>query len=458
MNIFGIFLLSVTLWFVPAPREAHMGEQKIDEKYASSVRYVHSGKLGPEAYELKIGKKGIVIKSSSAAGRFYAEKTLGQLVRGDQLYLGKIKDSPRFTWRGFMLDEARHFFGVEKVKELLDMMADYKLNRFHWHLSDNQGWRIEIKAFPELTRIGAIGCDTDKNAPARFYTQDEIREIVRYAAERHIEVIPEIDMPGHARALVRSIPQIDGFNGTVNPGSEKTYEVIRTILTELSGLFPGRYLHIGGDEVQNKKWMDLPEVGALVKKEGYTSIQEVQNYFGRRVGAIVTSLGKEVLAWDDLAGSGIASDSAVLQWWHSEQTELLKEAQEAGFRMVVCPTRPMYLDYCQEPGQKYGHKGRVQYFNTLRQLYEYTIEESPLVLGVQANLWTEHVHNSDRVDFMVYPRIFALAEQAWSVNRDFDDFLRRMEYVYSWMDSKGFYYYDARNPDRHPEPSCPNIK
>ena len=153
-----------------------------------------------------------------------------------------------------MLDEARHFFGVEKVKELLDMMADYKLNRFHWHLSDNQGWRIEIKAFPELTRIGAIGCDTDKNAPARFYTQDEIREIVRYAAERHIEVIPEIDMPGHARALVRSIPQIDGFNGTVNPGSEKTYEVIRTILTELSGLFPGRYLHIGGDEAPRSRW------------------------------------------------------------------------------------------------------------------------------------------------------------------------------------------------------------
>ncbi len=458
MNLLSIILLSASLGVVPYPREVKMGETKIKTEYSGHIRYVYSAKMAPEAYELKIGRRGIAIKSSSPEGRFYAEKTLGQLSRNGHLYRGIIKDSPRYAWRGFMLDEARHFFGKEKVKEILDMMAEFKLNRFHWHLTDSQGWRVEIKALPQLTEIGGIGCETDKKSPAKFYTQEDIREIVQYASERHIEIIPEIDMPGHARAAVRSIPEIDGLQGTLNPGKELTYDVIRTILTELAVLFPGRYIHIGGDEVQNEKWITLPEVHALMQREGYSSVQQVQHYFGRRVAAIVISLGKEVLAWDDLAESGIKPSSIVLQWWRADHPEVFHKALDAGFRMVVCPHLPMYLDYCQEPGQKYGHRGRKQHFNTIRQIYEYKIEDSPLVLGIQANLWTEHVHNSERVDFMLYPRLFALAEQAWSENRDYEDFLHRLEYVYSWMDAQGFYYYDARDSSRHPEPACPNIR
>ena len=454
----SIIVLVAALGVVPAPKEAKMSGREFNKANISNVRYKNSVRLAGEAYVLKIGAKGITVRYSSEAGRFYAEKTLGQLARQERIFCGTIKDEPRFGWRGFMLDEARHFFGMEKVKEVLDVMAEFKLNRFHWHLTDNQGWRIEIKALPELTTVGAIGCETDKQAPARFYTQDEIREIVRYAAERHIEIIPEIDMPGHARAAVRSLPEIDGQNGTMNPGSERTYELVETILREVASLFPGRYIHIGGDEVLNKKWPDLPEVKDLMEREGFRSVQEVQDYFCRRVAAIVKSLGKEVLAWDDLAVSDVPAEGTVLQWWRANHPEFYHKAIDGGFRVVVCPHLPMYLDYCQEEWHQVGHIGRNRKTNTLKQIYCFPVEDNPLVLGVQANLWTEHVHNYERLDFMAYPRLIALAELAWSSKLDYDSFLARLESVYDWMDGKNLYYYDSRNPSRHPEPACPNIR
>ncbi len=456
LSLLVIILSSLSV--LPAPKEVRISDCVFDKGYAGNIRYVESKKIASEGYELVIRRKRIKIRYSTPAGRFYAEKTLEQLLRNGEMYTGIIRDEPHFGWRGFMLDEARHFMGKDKVMELLDMMAEYKLNRFHWHLTDNQGWRIEIKAYPELIAIGAIGCETDRQAPAAFYSQDDIREIINYASSRHIEIIPEIDMPGHASALVRSIKGIDGRNGTLNPGSERTYEVLTDILREIAGLFPGRYIHIGGDEVLNKRWPELPEVVTLMEREGLDTVQDVQRYFERRVAGIVSSLGKQVLAWDDLMESGVPRENVVLQWWRADKPQLFEDGIRQGYRFVVCPHLPFYLDYCQDINHKIGHIGRKRYNNTLQQLYDFPVEDNPLVLGVQVNLWTEHVHNSDRVDFMVYPRIFALAELAWSWSRNYTDFLSRLEEVYSWMDKKHFYYYDARNPSRHPEPGCPNIK
>ena len=251
---------------VPYPQSVKMTDAIFNKEKISKVKYVTDKDLPAEAYELQIKKNGIVVKASDDAGRFYALQTLNQLAEDEVMYCGVIRDVPRFKWRGFMLDESRHFFGKEQVMRMLDIMARYKLNRFHWHLSDNQGWRVEIKAFPQLTTIGGIGCNTDANAPAKFYTQDEIREVIAYASERHIEVIPEIDMPGHASAFVRTMPQLDGKHQTVNPAKEETFTVLKTIYQELANLFPGRYLHIGGDEVIKAGWESLPEVQELVKK------------------------------------------------------------------------------------------------------------------------------------------------------------------------------------------------
>ena len=452
MNPLLVFAISLLLPVIPAPKEARMSDRPFDRAHLNEIRYVKTGKLAEEGYELKIRRNGITIRYSTDAGRFYAEKTLGQLARGGEMHLGVIRDEPRYAWRGFMLDEARHFLGKEKIKQVLDVMAEFKLNRFHWHLSDTQGWRIEIRAFPELTSVGAVGNRTDPNAPAAFYTREDIREIVRYASERHIEIIPEIDVPGHSKALVKSIPGI-GEGNTLNPARERTYEVLSVILREVAELFPGRYLHVGGDEVRHEAWKDLPDVAALMEREGLGSLTEVQDYFSRRVSEIVTSLGKTVMGWDDMRSSGVSPENLVVHWWQTRfYEEKFHDSLRKGYRVVACPNIPMYFDYRQEDFHRFAFGKNV---SRLREIYEFTTDDNPLVIGLQVNLWGELVHNSDRLDFMTYPRLFAFAEAAWTERRDYPDFLGRLENVYEWMDGIGLYYYDIRNPEHHPEPSYP---
>lgn len=439
---------------IPFPQCVEMTKVVFNKAKMGKIKYVKDKKLPTEGYELRIKKNGIIVRSSDEAGRFYALQTLKQLSEEEVMFCGTIKDEPRFEWRGFMLDEARHFFGKEQVKKVLDMMARYKLNRFHWHLSDEQGWRIEIKAYPKLCTVGGIGCHTDSKAPAKYYTQDEIREILAYAAERHIEVIPEIDMPGHASAFVRVFPQLDGMHRTVNPGKEETYAVLRTIYQELSELFPGRYIHIGGDEVAKNGWNSLPEVEALMKKENMKSLNEVEEFFCRRLAEIVTATGKNVVAWDDLIDSGTTPDGKVMLWWHTEHPEFLKQGAEKGFNMVVCPDRPFYLDYTQDINDKVGHQVHRQFVNYMKEIYEYHIEDAPRVIGVQSNLWTEKVITPKRLEYMIYPRIMALAEKAWtkSPNMNFDGFKKRLTKEYNYLDRSGVHYYDFRNPAHNPEP------
>ena len=410
---------------VPAPSFSSFSEKVFCPEKLENVKYVVDKSIPSEGYELHVLKRKIVVRSSDDAGRFYALQTLSQLSSARVMHCGVVKDAPRYSWRGFMLDEARHFHGKEKVKELLDLMARYKLNRFHWHLADDQGWRVEIKAYPSLCTVGAVGCYSDASAPARFYSQEDIREIVAYAAERHIVIIPEIDMPGHASAFTRAFPELAFGPRTVDPSKEKLYEVLRTIVGELASVFPGPYMHIGGDEVSGEGW------------------KERQKGFEQRYAALVREAGKTPVMWDEALESGV---SGVIHWWRAEHPEALG----SGLPTIVSPWDTFYLDYIQDARCKEGHLASQGYVNDLEGIYNYPLTDS--VLGVQANLWTERVITGDRLDYMVFPRLIALAEKAWSSTLDYSDFLRRLEGEYRYLDSIGVYYYDFRDFERHPEP------
>lgn len=439
---------------IPHPQSVEMTGRIFDKACLDKVEYVTDAEMSPEAYELQIKKNRIIIRSSDDAGLFYAHQTLRQLSEAEVMYCGTIKDEPRYEWRGFMLDEARHFFGKDRVKYLLDMMARYKLNRFHWHLSDDQAWRVEIKAYPELCIIGAIGNESDPAAPARFYTQEDIREIVAYASERNIEVIPEIDMPGHATAFTKTFPQLDCGKRTVNPASEELYTVLETIIQELAEVFPGRYFHVGGDEVSTRGWQENPEMKAFMEEEGIESYGEIQEYFERRYTDIVVRNGKKAIAWDDVISGDLDKENTILQWWRFDHPESLVKCLETGYKTIICPYDPFYMDYIQDIRCKEGHLVWESYVNALEEIYHYELNESPNVIGVQGNLWSERVITKDRIEYMIFPRLIAIAERGWTVqeNLDYENFLKRLYNEYDYLDSIDVYYYDIRDFDNHPEP------
>lgn len=418
---------------------------------------------GDEAYELEITKKGAVVRASSQAGLFYGMQTLRQQVASGKVHVGIIKDSPRFTWRGFMLDESRHFFGMEKVKQLLDIMAYYKLNKFHWHLTDSPGWRVEIKAYPELTRAGAVGNHSNPKAPATYYTQDQIQEIVSYATARHIEVIPEIDMPGHATASNRAYPAYCGGGSeshpdfTFNPGKEDTYIYLGNILKEIAVLFPSQYIHIGGDEVSfgSEAWNTNADVQALMQREGLKDLKQVEAYFIHRMANKVHELGKTMIGWDDMLDCKLPSTDNVVMWWRHDKPQRLQQALDNGFNVVLCPRRPLYFDFIQHDTHKVGRVWNG--FCPLDDVYAFPSMQNPQILGIQANVWTEVISTPERLDFMTFPRLIAVAEAAWTMpeQKDYQDFLLRLEQTYRHLDDLHIFYFDHRAPSRHPEPLGP---
>ena len=431
--------------------------------------------IAPEGYVIEASRYRINVKGGSEAGLYYGLQTLRQMKENGGVRTGIISDAPRYAWRGFMLDEARHFSGKERVKMILDHMAELKLNRFHWHLTDAQGWRIEIKAYPRLTEVGAIGTHSDPSAPAAFYTQDDIREIVAYAAERHITVVPEIDMPGHAAAANRSYPEFNGGgsatqpNFTFNPGKEGTYAYLTTILREVVALFPGEYLHLGGDEVNygSEAWLGNPDVQTLMKREKLGTLKDVESYFLHRMADSVAVLGKTLICWDDAFDVGIGGVNQIIGWWRHDRPEKLVRAAKAGTPLIMCPRKPMYFDFVQHDSHNVGRKWDG--FCPLEDVYAFPDSLYPVwglddealesVVGIQANLWSELTHDTDRVDFMIFPRLYALAEAAWTVPdaKDYSSFEGRMERVYDELDKEEIYYYDPRDPARHPEPAGPNF-
>ena len=408
-----------------------------------------------QAYWLEIGKRGVKVVAADEQGAFYARQTLDMLTElSDTVSCCTILDWPRFQYRGLMLDVSRNFQGKEFIKKQMEMMARLKLNRFHFHLVDNPGWRLQIDSYPRLTRFAAWrpvadfwdweenetgGAFVEEGTPGAYggyFTKDDIRELLAYAADRHIEVIPEIEMPGHnyeTRAaypwLACNLPPKERPDAwEICPGSERTYEFLEKVLLEVFELFPSPYVHIGGDEAGKNNWERCSDCQARMKAEGLQSVEELQGYMIRRVERFANEHGKHIIGWDEILEGGLAPDATVMSW---RGTEGGLKAIAAGHDVIFTPTDYCYLDYHQ--GSQYRAAGRLV---TLEKVYSFDplgedVAEADAhhVLGLQGNLWTEWVHEAWHAEMQLYPRAFAIAETGWSQpsRKDWSDFKRRSD-------------------------------
>ncbi len=431
--------------------------------------------LGKEGYILEIKPQLIKIEANEPAGVFNAFQTIRQLLpAGFEQEGGKklpvtiagmtIKDYPRFEWRGLMLDVSRHFFTVEEVKQYLDKMSQYKFNVFHWHLTDDEGWRIEIKSLPKLTEVGAwrvprhgkFGEDRLPPAPGEkpteggFYTQEQIKEVIQYAAERNITIVPEIDFPGHSMAALAAYPELSTkkepkfvnpgakfsewygngkfkmlIENTLNPADEKVYDFVDKVFAEVAELFPGEYIHMGGDECYHGFWEEDPEVQKFMKKHKIKDSHELQSYFVKRVAKIIEKKGKKMIGWDEILYGGLADGAAVMSWRGMKGGV---EAAKQGHKVVMSPTTFAYLDYTQG-----DHSVENIIYADLSLEKSYSFEPVPeevddkYILGGQANLWTEMVTTMPFAFYMTYPRALAIAESVWSPksHKNWDSFVTR---------------------------------
>ncbi|MGH7541733.1 MAG: family 20 glycosylhydrolase, partial [Gemmatimonadota bacterium] len=444
------------------------------------------GSLGPEGYRLRIDPDSVVLSAGTAAGLFYGLQTLRQLLppgidapqpsgvplRHPTLPAVEILDAPRFPYRGLHLDVGRHLFPVEFLKRLIDRMALYKLNRFHWHLTEDQGWRIEIERYPRLTGVGAWRKETifernfepyvgDATPYGGYYTQEEARRIVAYAAERHMTVIPEIEMPGHSMAAIAAYPELACTEGPFEVGTrwgvyeeilcptERTFAFLEGVLTEVMALFPSRWIHVGGDEAPKVRWEESEEAQAVMRREGLDTEEALQGWFIRRIERFLSAHDRRLIGWDEILEGGLAPDAIVMSW---RGVEGGIQAARQGHDVIMTPTSHAYFDYYQseDPGQEPLANGGVL---PLERVYAFepvpdalTPGEARHVLGPQANVWTEYMKTAERVEYMVFPRLLAMAEVAWSPRgaRDLDDFLRRLPAQLRRLDALGVAY---RIPD-----------
>lgn len=427
--------------------------------------------LPPEGYRLEVLPDRVDLRGADAAGVFHGIQTLMHLLpaAGTQdptLPCLRITDHPRFAWRGMHLDVCRHFFPVEFVKTYIDLLARYKMNRFHWHLTDDQGWRIEIKRYPRLTEVGAwrdgsmVGPYSDQRFDNEryggFYTQEQIREVVAYAAERHITIVPEIEMPGHAMAALASYPELGCTGGPyeVQRGwgvfedvfctREETFTFLENVLAEVIELFPGEYIHIGGDECPKTRWKECVRCQSLMRREGLKDEHELQSYFIRRIEKFVNGKGRKIIGWDEILEGGLAPNAAVMSW---RGTAGGTAAAEQRHPVVMSPGTPCYFDHYQgDPSQEplaFGGYNTVQ--NVLG--FEPIPAELPdslhrYILGAQGNLWTEYITTREQVEYMALPRMCALSEVVWNPKgpRNEADFIRRLETEFERLDGMGVNY------------------
>lgn len=445
----------------------------------SGIFFVTDGEETDEKYELTIDPKVIRIKGS-ARGQFYALQTLMQMIPADakgeaKIPAAEISDRPRFVYRGMHLDVSRHFMPVSFVKKYIDLMSQYKMNTFHWHLTDDQGWRIEIKKYPKLTEIGARRPETmvernfspyigDGKPVEGHYTQAEIKDVVAYAKARKITVIPEIELPGHASAAITAYPELGcktdfkykvqttwGIFVEVFCPTETTFKFLEDVLDETIALFPDSpYIHIGGDEVLKDHWKESAFVQDLMKKENLKDEHEVQSYFIRRMEKFVNSKGKKIIGWDEILEGGLAPNATVMSW---RGTKGGIEAAKAKHDVIMTPTDFLYFDYGQ--GDPAYEPLNIGSYVPLEKVYsfdpvpaELTPEEAKYILGGQANVWTEYLKKPENVEYMVFPRLLALSEVVWSKasDKDFTDFKRRMMPNLAYLDRQGVNY-------RIPEPA-----
>ncbi len=438
-------------------------------------------KLGAEGYELEVSTSEVFIRATNSAGVYYGTQSLLELLPSSifsqqprrieawTVPCARIVDRPRFGWRAFMLDSSRHFFSKLEVEQLLEAMALHKLNTFHWHLTDDQGWRIEIKKYPRLTQVGAwrqrIGFNLDPKASTAYgpdgryggyYTQDDIREIVAYAQRRHITIVPEIDLPGHSSAALAAYPQFSCsggpyttdmakaiYPGVYCAGKEEMFQFLQDILTEVMELFPGKFIHIGGDEVCKQNWRDCPRCQALMVREGLKSMHELQGYFVKRIEKFVDTNGKRVIGWSEIRADDLAQDTAVMDWIGGGL-----EAARSGHDVVMSPEPYCYLDFYQSMNRS-EEPAAAGAFLPLEKVYSFEPVPTELepnrrahILGAQGNLWTEYIPSLGQAEYMAFPRLSALAEVVWSPrqSRNLDDFKRRLAVQEQRLDQLGIHY------------------
>ncbi|MCO6486199.1 MAG: beta-N-acetylhexosaminidase [Saprospiraceae bacterium] len=420
----------------------------------------------PESYLLVIDARNISITASSSTGFLHGLRTLAQLRQADGAYPRlRIADQPRFAYRGMHLDVSRHFFPVTFIKRYLDLLARYKFNTFHWHLTDDQGWRLEIKSFPKLTEIGAWRNGSQQGPYARmafdtvryggYYSQDEVRDIVAYAFERGITIIPEIEMPGHAIAALAAYPEYSCSGGpfSVERGwgvfedvfctREETFLFLEKVLNEVMDLFPSPYIHIGGDECPRTRWHSCPQCQQRMASEGLRNEDELQAYFTRRIQQMASRRGRKIIGWDEiLEEGGLPSQAAVMSWRGADGGI---EAAKSGHAVVMTPGSHCYFDHYQgdpafEPVAIGGHTPLLKVYDYEPVPHGLTTEEERFILGAQGNVWTEYMTDESHVEYMVLPRMIALAEVLWSppTTRDADRFLKHLEGELTRLEHSGY--------------------
>jgi hexosaminidase len=430
--------------------------------------------IAPEGYSLDVTPAAVTIRASQPAGAFYAFESLKQLLPAD-IYRSapiagtqwivpavRIDDAPRFSWRGMHLDVSRHFQSKEFVKKYIDLLARHKMNRFHWHLTDDQGWRIEIRKYPKLTTVGSCRDGTlvgpyvtdpakrvfDGVKHCGFYTQDDIREIVAYAADRYITVVPEIEMPGHAQAAIAAYPELGvrsdttvgvwgvwGVSEFIFNANPQTISFLQDVLTEVLALFPGKWIHVGGDEADKKQWKASPQIQARIKELNLKDEHELQSWFIRQMDGFLTARGRRLIGWNEILEGGLAENATVMSWQGMKGGI---DASRAGHDVVMAPTSHTYFDYLQsrdrakEPPSFGGYLpiDTVYAFEPIPSLRDGPLAaKDEHILGAQAQIWTEYIKTPKHVEYMMFPRAAALAEVLWTPARlrDFNDFMSRLQ-------------------------------
>jgi hexosaminidase len=426
------------------------------------IRFEREPTVAPEGYIVTVTAQAITISASTAAGLFYGAVTLWQLLPpasgNGAIAAQRIEDAPRFQWRGLMLDSSRHLQSTAFIESMLDWMAWHKLNVFHWHLTDDQGWRLEIRKFPRLTSVGGWRDDRYYGAHyGGYYTHAQVQEIVAFAATRHIQVVPEIDMPGHATAAIAAYPRLGSGPGALSVSSRwgvhdhlfnvepTTFRFLESVLDDVMRMFPSPYIHLGGDEAVKTEWDASSQVQARAKALGLANSAALQTYFTQRMDGYLRAHGRRMIGWDEVLAPGLATDAVVMSWHGLAGA---RAAALAGNDTILSPQPTLYFDRRQstlasEP------PGRLE-LATLEEVYRFDPLDASLtdaqrrhVLGLQANIWTEHIRTEPRVEWMALPRAAALAEVAWSDQHDWPDFLERLVPMFERYRAAGLNYADS---------------
>ena len=459
---------------IPKPSSVLLtdGVYKFADAPAVKVIYVKD-RFAPEAYELSVTRRGVRIKVSSASGEFYARQTLDQMTCGGkhkQIKCCEISDAPRFPYRGLHVDVSRHFRSLDFLKKQIDAMVLFKMNRMHLHLTDAAGWRLQIDAYPRLTSFAAwrpqfawkewwagkrlYADEGEEGAFGGYYTKEQMRELVEYARQRHIEIIPEIEMPSHSEEVLAAYPELGCSSQAYKDsdfcvGNEAVFEFLETVLAEVIDVFPSKYIHIGGDEAGKQHWKTCPKCQKRMADEGLKGVDELQSYMIRRIEKFVNSKGRHIIGWDEILQGGLAPEATVMSW---RGTEGGIKAMEQGHDVIMTPGRYCYLDHAQDA--PFQEPESIGGYLPLDSVYVYEPVEPSMpkdkihhLLGVQANLWSEYIVTDSHAEYMYWPRAIALAETGWSLpqNKDIKDFRNRVLPMLERLREMGYSTFDLEN-------------